>query len=85
MQTTEKFLITQQSTELLAEFQITLQTTELLAEFQINTNELCMELPITQQTTEEFLITQQSTELSADDTLLGNYELIGSLHLEFCR
>jgi hypothetical protein len=37
MQTTEQFLITQQSTELLAEFQITLQTSELLAEFQITT------------------------------------------------
>ena len=45
-QTTEEFLITQQSTELSAEFQITLQTTELSTEFQITTNELCIELPI---------------------------------------
>jgi hypothetical protein len=48
MQTTDQFLITHQSTELLAEFQIT-------------RNELCIELPITLQTIEQFLITEQST------------------------
>jgi hypothetical protein len=50
----------------------TLQTTELLAEFQITTNELCMELPITQHTTEEFLITLQSTALSAEFQITTN-------------
>jgi hypothetical protein len=76
MQTTEQFLITQQSTELLTEFQITLQTTELLAEFRVirNCSVVCMGIGNSMHSS--FVVIWNSANNSVVCRVIRNYSVV---------